>query len=204
MIPSHKIIITLCFGFALTFPQYNVNAYCNNYKEVTNNKVWTIKFNKNIDFNKLSKDNITVKDVKGNFINCSISLGHDASDIEVNPPENGYTLNEKYTLTITKQAYPHLNQEKSINFTIKKEVINTQNFPDEPSWDDSLILTFNGHKYNVTSETTNDVYRIIEYITYHGNDGRVFKIYSINNIDNYDKIAIKTKNGYLVAIVSID
>ena len=66
-------------------------------------------------------------------------------------------------------------------------------------WSDNLILTFKGNTYTVTKDKTNNIDKQIGTISYHGKNGEVFLLYSIINIKNYDKIAVKTKSGYLVA-----
>lgn len=68
-----------------------------------------------------------------------------------------------------------------------------------PSWSEELILTYNGRQYNVTKETTKDVAMKIGDISYHGKISGVFELYSIKNVNDYSSIAVKTKEGYLIA-----
>lgn len=76
----------------------------------------------------------------------------------------------------------------------------TVNETKAPPWNDNLKLSFKGRNYTVTSKTTNDIGSTIGTISYHGN-GSVYKIYSIKHIKDYKKIAVKTRNGYRVAII---
>lgn len=70
-----------------------------------------------------------------------------------------------------------------------------------PTWSQELILTFNGQQYNVTNKKTNDVIKKIGNISYHGKISAVFDLYSIKNANDYNSIAVKTKEGYLIATI---
>ena len=70
----------------------------------------------------------------------------------------------------------------------------------KPVWTYNLILTYNGYKYKVTKETTKDIDSLLGAICYHGKEATGFQLYSIKNVKNYDKIAVDTKDGYLIAI----
>ena len=59
-------------------------------------------------------------------------------------------------------------------------------------WSDNLIFTFNGNTYKVTKEKTNGINQYIGEISYHGN-GAIFPLYSIKNINNNNKIAVKQR-----------
>jgi hypothetical protein len=68
-------------------------------------------------------------------------------------------------------------------------------------WRTEYMLTFNEHNYSVTSEIANDIDKKIGAVSYHGNNPGSFYLYSIRNINDYSKIAIETKDGYLIAII---
>lgn len=191
------VIFLYLFIFVI-FTKSNAYAYSNgDCAEVNSNKTWIIEFNKEIDFNKLNKLEILIKNSKATLIGCNVLKGDNGNEIKVSPPQGGYDLNENYTLIITKQAYPRLQKEISLNFSI----IN-QNFSDEPSWNNNLILNFNKQLYTVTNETTTDIDSKIDTIVYYGNLGKIYKLYSIKGVKDYSKIAVKTNQGYLIAIVN--
>lgn len=71
----------------------------------------------------------------------------------------------------------------------------------KPKWNNNLVLTFNNKNYTVTNQTTEDVGKKVGSISYHGS-GDIYRLYSINGVDNYEKIAVETKDGYLIAIMN--
>ena len=71
-----------------------------------------------------------------------------------------------------------------------------------PSWPKELVLNYGGYSYDVTNETTKDIVKKIGIISFHGNLGVSFELYSIKGIDDYRKIAVRTKDGYLIAVRS--
>ena len=82
-----------------------------------------------------------------------------------------------------------------------KSAVSEQSPSTEKSvWSYNLILTYNGYDYTVTKETTQDNDSLIGSISYHGRNSGWFQLYSIKNVKNYDKIAVDTKDGYLIAI----
>lgn len=68
-------------------------------------------------------------------------------------------------------------------------------------WHNEYVLTFNEHNYTVTREITNDIDKKIGSVSYHGNNPGSFYLYSIKNINDFSKIAIETKDGYLIAVI---
>lgn len=75
-------------------------------------------------------------------------------------------------------------------------------YPDQPVWDNSLQLTFKGQEYTVTNQKTNDIGEEIGGVTYHGNNPSSFHLYAIKDVNDFSKIAIKTRNGYFIAIIN--
>lgn len=67
-----------------------------------------------------------------------------------------------------------------------------------PSWSNELVLSYNGYVYIVTDQKTQEDDKIIGQIGYH-KIGKTFTLYSIKNVDDYSKIAVKTKEGFLLA-----
>jgi hypothetical protein len=69
------------------------------------------------------------------------------------------------------------------------------------AWSNEYILTYNNHEYTVTDQSTKDIGQIIGEVTYHGNNPGNFRLFSVNYVDDYSKIAVETQIGYLVAIM---
>jgi hypothetical protein len=68
-------------------------------------------------------------------------------------------------------------------------------------WIEEYILTYNNHKYIVTDQFTDDIGQVIGGVSYHGNKPGNFQLYSINHVEDFSKIAVETKPGYLIAII---
>ena len=66
------------------------------------------------------------------------------------------------------------------------------------SWHNELVLTFNGHEYQVTSVTTNNAGSKIGSVSYHGRS-YVYELYSIKGVEDYKQIAVRTRDGFLMA-----
>lgn len=71
----------------------------------------------------------------------------------------------------------------------------------KPKWNNNLVLTFNNKNYTVTNQTTKDIGKKVSSISYHG-CGDIYQLYSINGVDNYEKIAVETRDGYLIAVMN--
>lgn len=117
------IICVFCTCLFLLFTS-NVHASNNNEPIVDAYKVWGITFNQSINFNKLTKESIQVKDKNNNLVDVRLQKGSWADLVLIIPPEKGYNLGEEYTLVITKQVYSEKNkqmeEEKTFNFKIKE------------------------------------------------------------------------------------
>lgn len=78
-----------------------------NAKVVTDvNKIWTIKFNSEVDFYSV-KDRITVNEVHDNSVSSSVPVNIEDNGrmaIKINPPTGGYKIGKNYQITITKGA----------------------------------------------------------------------------------------------------
>ena len=68
------------------------------------------------------------------------------------------------------------------------------------SWDPSYILTFNGHRYTVSTSQVAGVGSYLGAVSYHGSHSGVFNLYAIPNVLNYVAIAVQTRSGYLLAV----
>lgn len=77
---------------------------------------------------------------------------------------------------------------------------NPTNSSTKSIWIENLVLSYKGHNYKVTKETTKDIDNFLEKISFHGN-GTMFNLYSIKNVKNHTQIAVDTKDGYLIAVL---
>jgi hypothetical protein len=68
-------------------------------------------------------------------------------------------------------------------------------------WASEYVLTYSNHKYIVTDQLTTDIDQVIGAVAYHGSISGDFKLFSISQIDDFSKIAVQTKIGYLIAIM---
>lgn len=91
------------------------------------NKVWTISFNSEIDFNSV-KDRVQVNEVNNNVLGSSVAVTVAANNIyslKINPPSGGYRKGETYQITIKKGAESkdgkYLVKDNTMRFSIQGE-----------------------------------------------------------------------------------
>ena len=106
-----KKITISALALALCIASVPITAKAKDFiynNKVNSNKVWTVKLSNDVDWQTIDKG-ISVLDSKGNKIDVRAALGEDSKTIVILPPQNGYKLNESYTLTLnnsmkTKEA----------------------------------------------------------------------------------------------------
>lgn len=120
--------------FFLIFINFDVHASSPDKPIVDKNKLWSVTFNDNLDYSKLSNDSIIVTDNLGNKENIKIINGPSSNMITVLPPSGGYKDNKDYVLTISKQIYSsknkQLKEEKRLYFKTKEKSEDTIVFKD--------------------------------------------------------------------------
>jgi hypothetical protein len=88
------------------------------------NKIWTIKFNDKIEFDDITKENIRVKDSRGQIVPVLLVLGVDEKTIIINAPGNGYNEGEQYILSIGINVHSKtgkkLQSSKTMSFITRK------------------------------------------------------------------------------------
>ena len=97
------LIIVLLFNF-LDFIYVFGDEYCikNTKLDVKPNKIWSIKFNKDIDTNSIKDGSVKVVDSNGNKLDIKLKTKlDDSSVLEVIPPDKGYAFGETYTLYVS-------------------------------------------------------------------------------------------------------
>lgn len=126
-----KKVVKSCLAFIILFfviTSLKLNAYAESMSSgqgVDSYKVWTIKFNDDIELDKISQSYIKVLDSKGIPQNVKLDLSEDKKSIKVNPDSKGYKPGEKYTLKITKglksKRNKNLKKEVSVDFYIAQD-----------------------------------------------------------------------------------
>lgn len=90
---------------------------------VDRDKIWTIAFNKEIEYNDKAVSSVMVVDAKGKNVFARIEKGKDEKSIIVKPPVRGYVEGETYTLIVEKNIYSKSNaklkKRESKTFAIK-------------------------------------------------------------------------------------
>ncbi|AKA68125.1 leucine-rich repeat domain-containing protein [Clostridium scatologenes] len=96
---------------------------------VDSNKTWTLKFTREVGFDDLTKNSITVTDNKGNKVDTEIKQGQDTKTLLVTAPQGGYTPGKNYTLNIGVNAHSKsgkpLKNEYKLHFNIKSSYVIT-------------------------------------------------------------------------------
>ncbi|KYH34721.1 hypothetical protein CLTEP_13180 [Clostridium tepidiprofundi DSM 19306] len=119
------LMIVLLFNF-LDFTYVFGDEYCikNTKLDVKPNKIWSIKFNKDIDTNSIKDDSVKVVDSNGNKMDIKLKTKLDDSTVlEVIPPDEGYVFGETYTLYVSDDIKDvsgnKLSKPVRMKFTIK-------------------------------------------------------------------------------------
>lgn len=103
-------------------------------ENINNDKVWTIKFNKEITFDESVKKQISVTDSKGNLLPLLISLGSDGKSLIVTPDNAKYSYGEEYKLTISDNIYDKnkikLKESSSLRFKVKQATSDVSKYLD--------------------------------------------------------------------------
>lgn len=117
-----KIILALITIVVLTSTAYATDILNFPSKTVEKDKQWTINFNKQLKDENV-KEYIHVFDKDNKEVNVDIKLGDEKKSVTVNPPKDGYTSDEKYTLVVEEGLRPlvggKLKREGQLKFTIK-------------------------------------------------------------------------------------
>jgi hypothetical protein len=125
-----KLCLSLVFlivaGFIFVLP-YRALAFDLPINQVVNSKkIWTVKFTKEVIMDDVTKKAITVTDSSNNLIKVTFEFGENKKTLRINPPIEGYTTGEKYTLNLSQDV--HCKGEKlpkaiSMPFAISDDTI---------------------------------------------------------------------------------
>lgn len=125
-----KSCLSVAFSIALgiTFILPNAaSAFNSPTNQVANSKkLWTIKFTKEFTMDDVTKKGITVKDSKDKPAEVTFDVGQDKKTLLINPPLGGYTLGEKYTLSLSQDVHSQnkkLPKAIDMPFTIKSDAL---------------------------------------------------------------------------------
>jgi hypothetical protein len=93
--------------------------------EVSQYKQFRIIFDYPIVFDNTTKENIIIKDKDGNSVDSYVFLSTDEKSIIINPPIDGYSLNENYSITVSPKIHFEnfeLKNKKVVRFKVTKDV----------------------------------------------------------------------------------
>lgn len=120
--------IMLATFFTLTTNNYNIAHAETSVKEfeskttISQDKVWTVNFNFNLNEETINNSNITVTDDKDNVVQAVSMLGDTANTIKVIPKVEGYTPAKSYYVNVSTGVESlggkKLNQPVKMKFTI--------------------------------------------------------------------------------------
>ncbi|NFP89939.1 leucine-rich repeat domain-containing protein [Clostridium sporogenes] len=178
MLRKIKTIVITCI-FTIFACCIKVQAFQDNLN-VNKDKVWTVKFNKEVQLDEATKSEIKIRDSKGEELNCNLKLGENNKSVIVDAPAGGYKPEEKYTLTVGSNIYSKnkakLKNDTTIHFTIKK-------------YDENAVITFKDKNLEKAVRDTikkpngNLYQRDVEKITRLNIVG-----YNIKNIDGIERL----------------
>ena len=101
----------------------NINYFQQKY-DVAVDKMWTIKFTKQLDPSTVKTDNIQVLDSNGQAVSIKVALNSDNTSVSVLPPDSKYENGQTYCIVIKKALLSkdntQLAKEVRMNFTIIK------------------------------------------------------------------------------------
>ena len=74
---------------------------------VQENKVWKIKFNKELDSSSINNDDVIIKDEDDKKIYCDVSLDKDDKDKKtvIVKPNSNFKQGKRYSITVKKEAF---------------------------------------------------------------------------------------------------
>jgi Leucine-rich repeat (LRR) protein len=117
-----QVFIFFVFALLLSTKSYVAAEIVDN-QTVEANKIWTIRFNKDVQFNEKINEAIKVTDSKGNLANITLELGEDKKSILVKPPKGGYVNGEGYTINFNTslKSYTGKSLKEEIEFRFSIE-----------------------------------------------------------------------------------
>lgn len=97
-------------------------------KGISNNKDFQIRFNKEIDFNTVNKNNIKITDKTGEIVPITFKIKKGNNKVLlIEAPKKGYKYGESYTLNINEgiktKDNKNLKDKVIMNFTVKKDEV---------------------------------------------------------------------------------
>jgi hypothetical protein len=92
--------------------------------KVQSNKLWRVTFNHEVDPLSVSSNTIQLKDVNGQVISNTCRISSDGKTLEILPPQQGYKINNSYTITmknsISSKYGRSMLKEENINFYVDR------------------------------------------------------------------------------------
>ncbi|WP_067730704.1 beta-propeller domain-containing protein [Oceanobacillus damuensis] len=94
-------------------------------------KDWTVNFPEQMDPQSFTSEHVSVVNEKGEKVGVSMVWNDDKTNLTLTPPANGYTVDEKYTINISKNVLTkngkNLSNSFSHSFTAVSELPSIQN-----------------------------------------------------------------------------
>lgn len=128
-------VSALLFLFMMLFINQPVHADVieNSRSGILPDKVWTITFSNNVNYDYVNTAYICVYDGSGNEVDLDLKVNpSNQKQVIVKPKSGAYTLGKTYTLIISKgfsdEKGNKIGQDYKMQFSIKKQLIDTADF----------------------------------------------------------------------------
>ncbi|MCH3964253.1 MAG: hypothetical protein LKE46_08230 [Clostridium sp.] len=170
------------------------------------NKVWTVKFNGNVDFNTV-KDNISVKDLSGSTLKVDIFPGSASNLVSILPPSGGYKMNHTYRISVNEDLGSSSGKLLNKNITMDFKVSdNPDDFPPEDGDEDPDDGNDKTYKIHAEVEVS-PVLSVFKNITIDSTtvpSGTKFKLEGLNKVYDIKDKALLIADGDTVEAYILD
>lgn len=162
-----KVIVMFTILILLVFKTNMVYANIKDGQVVSKDKIWTIKFNKEILLSEETRNAVVVHNFEGKPVKVNVIIGDDERTISVRPPEGGYNEGEKYTLKIGREIVAKENGK-----VIKNAVEMTFYIQSKDGIDANIILPSEEEikAGNMRSASTSAMIEYKDYMYYRNDD----------------------------------
>ncbi|WP_242845208.1 DUF5050 domain-containing protein [Clostridium novyi] len=175
---------------------------------VQENKVWKIKFNKELDSSSINNDDVIIKDENDKKVYCDVSLDKDDKDKKtvIVKPNSNFKQGKRYSITVKKEAFQAKKDGKKNSKNVRMFFYIKNAFAGLP-FEDGLIVVrdmaysidYLSQNSKLKNELLNDSYTI--YYCYKPTEQKVRNIFGNIELDkdqihkHYDKMVYVDGNG---------
>ncbi|KEH89474.1 hypothetical protein Z965_02775 [Clostridium novyi A str. BKT29909] len=175
---------------------------------VQENKVWKIKFNKELDSSSINNDDVIIKDENDKKVYCEVSLDKDDKDnktVKVKP-NSRFKQGKKYSITVKKKSFKAKKDGKINSKNVRMYFYIKNAYAGLPCEDGLIIVRDMAYSIDYLSknsklknELLNDSYTI--YYSYSPTEQKVKDIFGNVQLDkddihnHYDKMTYVDANG---------